>query len=269
MRGGGVSGGQLSALYIYPVKGARAIALARADVLRGGLRHDRRFMVIDETGRYLTQREHPRLALIETAIEEDQLVLSCAGGRVRVPLDVMGRERTVTIWKDTVVAVDAGAEAARLLTEHLGVACAVVRMPASTIRQVDLRFAREGDHVGFADGYPVLIASLASLADLNAKLERPVGMDRFRPNLVIEGTEAWAEEASRSVRIGAVTFRMPKKCARCVVTTTDQTTGVVTGKEPLRSLAIHRREGNDANFAMNAIPDGEGELALGDAVTFS
>jgi hypothetical protein len=263
---------RVCALYIYPVKGARAIALASAEVLRGGLRHDRRFMVIDETGRFLTQREHPRLALIETAIEGDTLALSIASepnSRLRVPLEVTGAERTVTVWKDTVTALDAGPEAARLFTQHLGMACSLVRMPSSTIRQVDRQYAHEGDRVGFADGFPVLIASLSSLADLNARLERPIGIDRFRPNIVIEGAEAWAEEAATHVRIGggrSLTFRTPKKCGRCVVTTTDQRTGEVTGKEPLRTLAMYRREGQNANFAMNAIPDGEGRIAVGDAV---
>lgn len=257
---------QVCALYIYPVKGARAIALTRSDVLRGGLRHDRRFMVIDETGRYVTQREHPRLALIETAIEEGTLALSVSAAHLRVPLNVQGAERAVTIWNDTVTAVDAGPEAARFLSDHLGSACSLARMPESTLRQVDLRYAERGDHVGFADAFPVLIASVSSLADLNAKLDTPVGMDRFRPNIVVDGLEAWAEETTPGLRVGTMTFRTPKKCARCVVTTTDQVTGVVTGKEPLRTLALHRREGNNANFAMNAIPDHEGAISLGDPV---
>jgi uncharacterized protein YcbX len=244
------------------VKGARAIALASSEVFRSGLRHDRRFMVVDESGRFLTQREHPRLALLETAIDGDTLVL--AG--LRVPLEVTGAARTVTVWKDTVMAVDAGPDAARLLTQHLGLACSLVRLPSSTIRQVDPRYSNAGDHVGFADAFPVLIASLTSLADLNARLDRPVGIDRFRPNIVIDGAEAWAEEAATHARIGDVTFRTPKKCARCVVTTTDQRTGEVTGKEPLRTLAQYRREGQHANFAMNAIPDAEGRIAIGDAV---
>jgi uncharacterized protein YcbX len=140
-------------------------------------------------------------------------------------------------------------------------------MPPSTIRQVDLEYAKAGDHVGFADGFPVLIANLASLADLNAKLEAPVGIERFRPNVVIEGATAWEEEAATHAQIGAVTFRTPKKCARCVVITIDQRTAE-TGKEPLKTLAVYRREGNKANFAMNAIPEAVGELRIGDPVTF-
>lgn len=262
------------ALYIYPVKGARGIALERSDVLAGGLRHDRRFMVLGAHGTFLTQREHPRMALIETAIEGDELVLWVHGTTERARVSVRPEDhdakprRHATVWKDEVIAVDIGGEATELVSDHLRERCSLVFMPPETIRQVDLDYAREGDRVGFADGFPVLIASLASLADLNTRLETAVGIDRFRANVVITGGDPWAEEAASRIRVGDVTFRTPKKCARCVVTTTDQQTGVVVGKEPLRTLAMYRREGNKANFAMNAIPelDAVGQIAIGDAV---
>jgi uncharacterized protein YcbX len=258
---------RVCALYIYPLKGARGIALERADVLAAGLRHDRRFMAIGEKGTFLTQREHPKMALIETTIDGDHLVLSVGDSHARVLLAGPGRERRVTVWKDEVSAIDVGGDGAKLLSEHLGERCSLVRMPPSTIRQVDLEFARGGDHVGFADGFPVLIANLASLADLNAKLEAPVGIERFRPNVVVEGAVAWEEETATHAQIGNVVFRTPKKCARCVVITIDQRTAE-TSKEPLKTLAVYRREGNKANFAMNAIPEAAGELRIGDSVTF-
>lgn len=256
------------ALYIYPVKGARGLAIERSDVLRAGLRHDRQFMVVDERGHFLTQREHPRMALLETAIEDGELRLACGLGRVSVPLDVDGSPRSVTVWKDDVVALDAGPEPARLLSAHLGLACSLVRMPSTTIRRVDRDHGREGDHVGFADGFPVLVASLASLADLNARLDVPVGIDRFRANVVIDGVRPWEEETATAMTIGALAFRTPKKCTRCVVVTTDQLTGEV-GKEPLRTLGTFRRDGSKVCFAMNAIPDEEGALAIGDPVRLS
>lgn len=259
---------RVCALYIYPVKGARGIPVERSDVLRAGLRNDRRFMVVDARGRFLTQREHPRMAQIETAIEGEMLSIAVGSDRARVRLDVEGPARTVTVWKDEVAAVETSAEAGRLLSAHLGLACSLVRMPASTFRGVERAHARDGDHLGFADAFPVLIASLASLADLNARLEAPVGIDRFRANVIVSGIEPWAEEAAARIRVGDVSFRTPKKCSRCVIITTDQRTGVVTGKEPLRTLAIYRREGNSANFAMNAIPDlvDVGRVAIGDPV---
>jgi uncharacterized protein YcbX len=264
------------ALYIYPLKGARGIALDRSDVLATGLRHDRRFMGLDAHGTFLTQREHPRLALLETAIEDDHLVLRIHGTTDRARISLRAEDhahrprRHALVWKDEVHAIDVGGEGAELLSDHLREACSLLFMPPDTIRPVDPAYAREGDRVGFADAFPVLIASLASLADLNARLESSVGIDRFRANVVITGNEPWAEEAATRIQIGAVSFRTPKKCARCVVVTTDQHTGDV-GKEPLRTLATFRREGNKVNFAMNAIPDLDesASIAIGDAVVLS
>ncbi len=262
------------ALYIYPLKGARGIALERSDILASGLRHDRRFMGLDAHGVFLTQREHPRMALIETAIEGDHLLLGIHGSSERavVPLDhdalTHRPRRHATVWKDEVIVVEVGGEGAELLSDHLREKCSLVFMPVETIRQVELSHAQAGDRVGFADAYPVLIASLASLAELNTRLQTPVGIDRFRANIVVTGGEAWAEETAHA-RVGAVSFRTPKRCSRCVVITTDQHTGAV-GKEPLRTLATYRREGNKVYFAMNAIPDLEeaSEIAIGDLVTF-
>lgn len=260
------------ALYTYPLKGARGIALHAADVLTSGIRHDRRFMALDAHGAFVTQREHPSMTQVETAIEGDHLFLSIHGSpeRAAVPLDYEALahrpRRHATVWKDEVIAIDVGGEGAELLSDHLRQHCALVFMPPDTIRQVDLEFAQAGDHVGFADGYPVLIASLGSLADLNTRLEVPVGIDRFRANVIVAGAEAWAEESTHA-RIGTIDFRTPKKCARCVVITTDQQTGAV-GKEPLRTLATFRREGNKVNFAMNAIPERAGAIRIGDEVVF-
>jgi hypothetical protein len=261
----------VASIHVYPLKGARGIALDRADVLRSGLRHDRRFMLVDREGVFVTQREHPRLALVETAIEPDALRIRTSAGATRVALvPLHGTERRVAIWDDHVDAVVVGGDASSLLSEHLGATLELVYVPYDTIRQVDLRYAREGDRVGFADGYPVLVASLASLADLNARLATPVPMDRFRPNVVVAGGAPWAEESAPEMTIGAVPFRAPKRCSRCDVTLVDQRTAAV-GKEPLRTLATFRRDEatNKVYFAMNAIPDAEGTIAIGDPVAFA
>jgi uncharacterized protein YcbX len=140
-------------------------------------------------------------------------------------------------------------------------------MPDDVVRPVEAPYGAPGDRVGFADAYPYLLATTASLAELNARLDVPVPMNRFRPNLVVEGGEAYEEERHPRVRIGALTFRMPKRCARCQVTTVVQATAAVS-KEPLRTLASYRTEGNNVYFAQNLVPDGEGILAVGDEVDY-
>jgi uncharacterized protein YcbX len=278
---------RVRSLHVYPVKGARGVALDRAEVLRGGLRHgswhDRRFMVVAEDGsavaRGLTQREHPRLALVDVRIVRigpaHHTTLRVVAGADSVDVDLgqvgqvgqvghvaevaqVGRpRRRVRIFDNEVEAVDAGRAAGELFSAWLGTACSLVFMPDDVIRPVEAPYGQEGDRVGFADAYPVLFASLASLDALNERLAArgspPVPMDRFRPNIVVEGAEPWAEDRAEAIRVGAVTFRTPKRCARCQVTTVDQTTGEV-GKEPLRTLASFRTEANKVYFATNGIP---------------
>lgn len=259
---------KLAELHVYPLKGARGISLERADVLLGGLRHDRRFLLLDAKGAFLTQRTHPTLALITTAIEDDALVLGAPRvGSVRLPLAPHGPRRTVRVWDDDVEAVDVGGEAAELASSHLGERCTLVFMPDDVVRPVEAPYGAPGDRVGFADAYPVLLAARASLDDLNARLDVPVPMSRFRPNVVVLGGAAFEEDRHARVRIGPLTFRMPKRCARCQVTTVDQDTAAV-GKEPLRTLAGYRTERNNVYFAQNSIPDTEGVLSLGDPVTY-
>jgi uncharacterized protein YcbX len=259
----------VSALFVYPVKGCRGIALERAHVEARGVRHDRRWTLVDEEGTTVTQRTHPRLALVDVALDGDALVLSSrdAGApALRLPLAPDGRRRSVTVWNDTVEAIDAGDEAARWATELLGVPASIAHMPDDVRRQVKPAYSRPGDVVGFADAFPLLLATTASLADLNARMERPLPMDRFRPNVVVDGSEAWAEDAWTLVRVGGLSVRVVKPCDRCVVTTTDQRTGE-RGVEPLRTLATFRRRDHDVLFAVNAIPAAEGEVAVGDRVT--
>jgi hypothetical protein len=265
---------RLVEIHVYPVKGAAGIALERADVLAGGLRHDRRFMLVDQEGVFITQRAHPRLALVTTALGSSSLVLGTpSGGTVEVAigpeLGAPGRpRRVVRCWDDDVEAVEIEGPASELLSEHLGKPCTLVFMPDDVVRAVEEPYGAPGDRVGFADGYPVLLATRASLAELNARLAAPVPMNRFRPNVVVEGGAAYEEDQHTGVRIGSTTFRMPKRCARCQVTTVDQATGLA-GKEPLRTLAAYRTENNKVYFAQNLIPDqATGAIAVGDEVAY-
>jgi uncharacterized protein YcbX len=268
---------RLAELYVYPLKAARGIALDRVDVLAGGLRHDRRFMLLDARGEFITQRKHPRMALITTALVGNSLAIAVPGAQTAaIELPVReGPRRTVRIWNDDVEAVEVKSPVVEALSEHLGERCSLVFMPHDTVRPVEAPYGAPGDRVGFADAYPVLLATRASLADLNARLPASVpaaAMDRFRPNLVIEGGDPYEEEAYPRVRVGALTFRMPKRCSRCAVTTVDQQTAAV-GKEPLRTLATYRTENNYVYFAQNLIPDAlDGDravtLSVGDEVRY-
>jgi uncharacterized protein YcbX len=260
-------------MFVYPVKSCRGIALERATIERRGLRHDRRWMIVDDMGRFVTQRTEPRLALIETALQGEELVLT-APGLPALTLALAGdtqggagARRQVTVWRDQVYAVDCGEAASAWIRDWLGRPGSVVFMPDDVERPVNPARARPGDVVGFADAYPLLLTSTSSLDDLNARLEQPVPMDRFRPNLVVSGGAPWSEDGWARLRVGEgeVAFRVAKPCDRCTVTTVDQRTGE-RGVEPLRTLATFRKNGNDVLFGQNCLPDVLGQIAVGDSV---
>jgi uncharacterized protein YcbX len=262
----------VSALFIYPVKSCRAIALDRSALEARGLRHDRRWMVVDAEGQFVTQRSEPRLAQVEVAILGDTLVLSARPrARPRPPLCVpllprdTGPRRRVRVWRDEVEAIDCGADANQWVSDWLGSPASLVFMPDDTTRAVNPKYARSGDAVSFADGFPLLLASISSLDDLNRRLDRPVPMDRFRPNVVVGGCPAWAEDEWGRICIGDVPIRVAKPCSRCIITTTDQRTGE-RGVEPLRALATFRARDNEVLFAQNCIPETTGSVAVGDPV---
>lgn len=255
----------LTGLYVYPVKSARGIALEAADITRMGIRHDRRFMVVDEQGRFITQREHPELARLETAIQGEELQLTFRGvGELRLPLEpTEGAARPVSVWGDEVLALDLGSQAKTFFEHLLGVPASLVYLPEESARVPSERYARSEDRVGFADGYPYLLASTESLTDLNTRIGHILPMNRFRPNLVVSGALAYAEDDWRHIRIGGLGFEVVKPCTRCVMTTTDQASGERMGKEPLKTLADYHRFENQAAFAQNVIARSFGALALG------
>ena len=276
---------RLTALYVYPVKSCQGLAVASAAVDAHGLVGDRRFLVVDAEGRFLTQRVHPRMALIETALSEGMLTLSASGaGSVSVAVGrplrptVGDKPRptcTVTIWRDPVTADDCGDEPAAWLSAFLGLPCRLVHAGAAYSRPLparklpstlDIRLSTRHE-VSFADGFPFLVIAEESLADLNARLGAPLPMNRFRPNLVVAGAAPYAEDTWGRFRIGGVVFHGATRCGRCVVTTTDQLTAG-RGPEPLRTLATYRRDaGGDVMFGRNLIHETKtGRLAVGDAV---
>ncbi|MFT5780819.1 MAG: hypothetical protein ACI9EB_000176 [Pseudomonas sp.] len=258
----------LSALYRYPLKSARGENLARAQLDVLGLSGDRRWMIADAlTGRFITQRLLPQLTQLHARwIDAEHLLLSRAGQYdlcVAVP-SVTAPLRAVTVWSDSLQVPDAGDEAALWLSEWLGRACRLVQVPATRARQVDLDYAKAGDYVGFADGFPLLLIGQASLDDLSARVGRPLPMLRFRPNLVVSGSDAYAEDSWKCIRIGALEFRLVKGCSRCIMTTLDPQTGERSAdREPLITLKTYRERDGEVYFGQNLLHSGPGELAVG------
>ncbi|MDP9151813.1 MAG: MOSC N-terminal beta barrel domain-containing protein [Myxococcota bacterium] len=263
----------ISGLFVYPVKSCGGIRVEKSVLEPRGFRHDRRWMVVDETKTFVTQRTAPRLALITTTLDAEALVLEAPGLPVlRVPvMDAAfapspGALVSVRVWRDDVLAVDCGERPSSWLTRWLGAPASLVFMPDASRRPVHPAYATEGDIVSFADGFPLLIASTSSLEDLNAQMPKGVPMDRFRPNIVVSGAPPWSEDSWARVLIGPIPLRLPKPCERCVVTTVDQRTGE-GGIEPMRTLALRRKRGNGVLFAQNAVAEATGTIAMGDAVT--
>lgn len=262
-------------IHIYPVKSARGIAVETATVTDRGFAHDRRFMVVDDAGEFLTQRRHPAMALIDVRIHARDLILSAPGaGSARVPLSLpAGERRVVRVWGDSVEAIWAGAEASDLLRRYLDTPCELVYMPDETIRLVDPDDPIASDRVGFADRYPFLLLSEASVDDLNERIAArlgdrylgPLPMDRFRPNLVVSGCGPYAEDCWDDLLIGDVLFHVAKPCSRCSIVTVDQRTGF-EGKEPLATLATYRKQGGGVVFGQNLIHRGHGVIRVGDPV---
>jgi uncharacterized protein YcbX len=256
----------LSGIYVYPVKSCAGLELAATDLDRFGPVGDRRWMVVGEGGDFITQRVEPRLALIRADPSGDGLQLQWGESRVRVDVPAAERPlRPVRIWSDTVGARDAGDAAAAWLSDRLGRSCRLVYMPDDAVRRVDGAYAGAGETVGFADGFPLLLISDASLADLNGRLPTPVPMNRFRPNLVVAGCEPFAEDGWKRVRIGAMTFVVAKPCSRCVIPSIVQESAQ-RDRHINRVLASYRRVNGQILFGQNLLYQQPGQLAVGDEV---
>jgi uncharacterized protein len=266
-------GVRLASIHIYPMKAARAVDLGESVVEPWGLAGDRRWLLVDEDGRFVSQREQPSLARVVVTPLTGTISVTSAGipGRqIAAPAAGDGANMLkVTVWGSTVLATAAGPEDSAWFSAYLGRPVRLVYLDDPTRRAVDPEFGKDGDVVSFADGYPLLLTSTASLDELGRWLSedgaQSVPMTRFRPNAVVTGAPPWAEDHWRRIRIGAVEFRVVKPCGRCVVTTTDQITGEV-GSQPLKMLGRRRRFGQQLVFGQNLIPDGPGLIRAGDFV---
>lgn len=258
----------LSEIWIYPIKSLGGIRLTQATVQERGLQYDRRWMIVDANGQFITQRTVHQMALIEVEKSPNGFAIthrSTPENKLFFPLKpIVNEPIKVRVWDDEVEAVTVSHEADLQLSTWLGQPVRLVMMPDWSNRPVDPDYAQEGENVSFADGYPLLIIGQASLDDLNTRLEQPVTMHRFRPNLVVEGSAPYAEDGWRNLRIGQATFKGVKPCSRCVLITIDPATGE-KGVEPLKTLATYRKRNNKIYFGQNLLAH-PGQISLGDTV---
>lgn len=258
----------LSSIIYYPIKACRGVEVDSACIEHMGLEHDRRMMLVTPEGEFLTQREYPRLALVSPGLRNGTLELTAPSyDSIQLGIQTSGTPCLVNIWKSkSVHAIDQGEEAAAWFSDWLGRSVRLVHFADGYIRKVSRDYAvNENDHTGFADGYPILLTSEEGLQDLNSRLENPIPMDRFRPNLVVRGGEPFAEDTWNRIRIGDVELAVVKPCARCVVTTIDKET-LAKSKEPLKTLAKYRKHKLGVIFGQNVVPLNEGWIQLGMSV---
>lgn len=262
---------QLSEIWIYPIKSLGGISISQAQVTDRGLVHDRRWLLIDENNRFLSQREHPQLALFQIALLEDkmQVVYKTNGSTIAFPLEMNNCKNplSVTVWEDVMLGYEVSLEVSNWFSKILGFSVRLVYMPDESHRKVPQEYAvTPNDINSFSDGFPFLIIGQSSLDDLNSRLKTPIGMNRFRPNFVFTGGQAYEEDAWQEFLIGALTFYGVKPCSRCVMTTVDQEKGVLSGKEPLKTLAKYRMVDNAVLFGQNLIGPSKGQLFVGDVI---
>lgn len=254
----------VASLHVYPVKSCRGVERTEARLTEAGLEHDREWMIVTPEGRFVTQREQPRLALISPSLDDQGLHLTAPGAPdIAVPFDFQGGPVQVTVWRDLCQAYDQGEVAARWLSGYLGRPLRLVRFDPSHRRPSDAVWTGGVDAVSrFSDGFALLAISLASLADLNGRLAAPLPMNRFRANLVLDGLPSYGEDALGDLAVGGIRLRRVKPCTRCSITTTNQMTGAVEGDEPLRTLKTYRWDAalRGVKFGQNLIVvTGDGE----------
>jgi uncharacterized protein YcbX len=260
----------VSELYIYPVKSLGGISLQSAAVTSRGLQYDRRWMLVDENNTFLTQREHPAMALLKTAIENDSIVIFHSkdkNDKIELPLSPAPAPTImVNVWEDSCEAQPAAHEVNEWFSRKLSIKCKAVYMPETSERKIDPDYSlNDNDVTSFSDGYPLLLIGQASLDDLNNRLDIPLPMNRFRPSIVFTGGIPFQEDSMKRFRINDLQFNGVKLCGRCVVTTTNQDTAE-RGKEPLKTLATYRTINNKVCFGQNIIGRGSGSVTVGDKI---
>jgi len=260
----------ISHLYIYPVKSLGGIEVQSAEVHDRGLQYDRRWMITDLRNHCMTQRDVANMALFSTSIEGDQIVITHKNSpseKLVLPASIQdGNPVSVTIWNDRCQALEAPPEFNQWISAHLGILCKLVYMPRTEHRRVNPKYAIGEEITSFSDAYPILTIGQASLDELNSRLEKPLPMNRFRPNIVFTGGHPFEEDEMAEFDIGNIRFYGVKLCDRCVVTTINQET-TEKGKEPLKTLSGYRLKDNNVYFGQNLLHRGSGSIRVGDPIT--
>lgn len=264
---------KLSEIWVYPVKSFGGISLQESQVTDRGLELDRRWLLVDDDGRFISQREHPQLALFLPEIKGDSLRITHKEllEFIDIPLRPVFMDSAakiqVIVWDDTIDAFEVSKDISNWFTKILRFSVRMVYMPNESHRKLDPRYAISGDNItSFSDAYPFLIIGQSSLDDLNERLEVRVPINRFRPNFVFTNGEAFEEDFWRDFSIGKLSFVGVKPCDRCVMTTVDHEKGVISGKDPLKTLAKYRNFGNKVLFGQNVIGLGLGTVSIGDEI---
>ena len=260
----------ISEIWIYPIKSLGGIRLTQAQVEERGLQYDRRWMIVDENGVFITQRVYPKMALLDVSIElSGLLIVNRKNPESRISVNFEPSEPdiiSVKIFDDEVEAELVGDQKVdNWLSQYIGITVRLVKMPENGNRPADPRYARNGENVSFADGFPFLLISEASLEDLNERLASPITMRRFRPNFIINGMSPYQEDILKEIQIGDIGFSLVKPCGRCVMTTIDPIT-IEKSPEPLKTLASYRRLNNKILFGQNLTAKNHGEIKEGDHV---
>jgi len=251
-------------LFEYPVKGLRGNALACASVNKRGLATDRRWMLVDDVGNFLSQRQLPALTQFISVYENHLIIKHLPSAEERtIDSSAFTELLAVTVWGQQCAAHGAIHDISQWLSNLLKSKVNLVYMQEHDVRPI--KSSKANDMVSFADGYPVLLTTSSSLAELNGRLSEPIKMDRFRANIIIDGDLAYAEDTWQRIKIGEVTFSVAKLCARCHVINIDQESGLAT-KEPLKTLSTYRQDGNRVNFGINLIPENTGIIHQHDEV---
>jgi uncharacterized protein len=259
---------KLTEIWIYPIKSLGGIQLSSSKVMQKGLPLDRRWMLVDDTGRFMTQRVTPQMALFKLLLTKDHLSVQFGKEILNVPIEAQPKhaQQNVTIWDDTVQAFEVDSNFSAWFSEHLNMHCKLVHFPEENPRAVDPKYKVNDEHVSLADAYPFLVIGESTLQDLNSRLDAPVPMNRFRPNFVYSGGNAFEEDTWRNFTIGKNAFVGVKPCARCILTTVNQDTAQKTS-EPLKTLASYRTKNNKVYFGQNLVAVNNQEIKVGDSIT--
>lgn len=258
----------LSEIFIYPIKSLGGISLQKSFVTPRGLQYDRRMMLIDEGGMFITQRDYPQLALLKLSFKKNgfKVLNTQNNSHIIIPFESDSEENiSVTIWDDVCTAVKLGNDFDNWFSDAIGKKCSLVYMPDDEKRIVEKKYINEEHIVSFADAYPFLIIGQSSLDDLNARLEIPVQINRFRTNFVFIGGKPYEEDNWNDFKIGDLSFKAVKPCARCVITTTNQDTAE-RNLEPLKTLSEYRKINNKVMFGMNLVCKSNGLVSVGDTI---